>query len=163
MVIQLLGRLLTCFEKSDEISQHLAVDQNWTKTDFKAAVAFARTMEDGPNCLNIDLEELKIFLVQKRGFLLRLLENPNLLEHGRFTGLLWATFHLTEELAVRPSMENLPNADSNQLSMDIQRVYRSLAAEWVSYVEHLKSDYPFLFPLVTRINPFKEHPSTVVA
>ena len=94
---------------------------------------------------------------------MRLLENPNLLEHGRFTGLLWATFHLTEELAVRPSMENLPNADSNQLSMDIQRVYRSLAAEWVSYVEHLKSDYPFLFPLVTRINPFKEHPSTVVA
>ena len=46
----------------------------------------------------IDLQE---FLVAKRSFLLGLLENQNLLEHDAFTDLLWAVFHLTEELLHR--------------------------------------------------------------
>ena len=125
-------------------------------------MAFATTIEDQPNCLNIDLEGLKAFLIQKRAFLLRLLENPNLLEYDRFTNLLWATFHLTEELEARPSLSNLPDADLQHIAIDIQRVYQRLAAEWVFYVEHLKANYPFLFSLVLRIHPFQEHPSPVV-
>ena len=102
------------------------------------------------------------FLIQKRGFLLRLLENPNLLEHERFTNLLWATFHLAEELEARESMKNLPGTDLEHIAGDIKRLYGHLVAEWVAYVEHLKSNYPFLFSLVVRMNPFKEHASPVV-
>ena len=159
---QLLSRFISCFEGSDEIYQRLAINNDWTHADFKAAVAFARTIEDVPDYLNIDLEELRTFLVQKRSFLLRLLENPNLLEHERFTELLWAAFHLTEELEARPSMKNLSDADHQHIAEDIQRMYRHLAAEWVLYVEHLKSNYPFLFSLVVRTHPFQECPSPVV-
>jgi len=159
---QLLHSLLSCFEKDKEICQQLAVNQNWTHVDFKKAVAFASTLEDKPHCLRIDLDELRAFLVQKRAFLLRLLENPNLLEHERFTALLWATFHLAEELEARPSMTNLPGTDLEHLAGDIKRVYGHLAAEWVSYVEHLKLNYPFLFSLVVRTHPFQEQPSPVV-
>ena len=159
---QLLERLIGSFGGSREISHHLCVNQGWTRSDFRAAVAFAYSIEDTPSCLNIDLVELKAFLVQKRSFLLRLLENPNLLEHERFTDLLWATLHFTEELEARPSLNNLPDADLQHLGVDIQRVYRHLAAEWLSYVEHLKSNYPFLFSLVARIHPFQEHPSPVI-
>ncbi len=158
----LLRRLFGCFERSKEIRQQLAVGQNWTHTDFKKAVAFASALEDKPHCLDIDLEELRAFLVQKRPFLLALLENPNLLEHESFTDLLWATFHLTEELEARPSMENLPGTDIEHIASDINRVYGRLAAEWVSYVEHLQLNYPFLFSLVVRTHPFQEHPSPVV-
>ena len=49
-----------------------------------------------------NLDELKLFLISKRNFLLMLLENPNLLEHDAFTDLLRAVFHLTEELGFRP-------------------------------------------------------------
>jgi len=159
---ELLHRLLNCFEKSSELCQRLSPVQDWTHADFKKAMTFATTIEDQPNCLNIDLEGLKAFLIQKRAFLLRLLENPNLLEHDRFTNLLWATFHLTEELEARPSLSNLPDADLQHIASDIQRVYQHLAAEWVSYAEHLKSNYPFLFSLVLRMHPFQEHPSPVV-
>ena len=44
---------------------------------------------------------------QKRDFLLRLLENPNLLEHDSFANLLLAVFHLTEELAQRRDLDRL--------------------------------------------------------
>lgn len=122
----------------------------------------ARAITGSPDCLKISLVELKAFLIQKRQFLLALLENPNLLEHQRFTDLLWATLHLTEELEARESFSGLPGADYAHISGDIQRVYRQLAAEWVAYVEHLKLSYPYLFSLVVRMNPFKEHPSAVV-
>lgn len=159
---QLVRDLLGCFGTSQEIRRKLAVEQNWTHTDFKKATAYATAIKDKPRCGVEDLGELKSFLVQKRGFLLRLLENPNLLEHERFTDLLWATFHLTEELEARQSFENLPDSDLAHLAGDIQRVYHHLAAEWVWYVEHLKSNYPFLFSLIVRMQPFKEAPSPVV-
>jgi hypothetical protein len=158
----LLRQLLGCFEGREEIGARLAVAQDWTHTDFKRAMDAAGAIAGRPNCLNIDLEKLKMSLVQKRPFLLALLENPNLLEHERFTDLLWATFHLTEELEARESMKDLPAADYEHMSGDIQRVYRHLAGEWIAYVEHLKLHYPFLFSLVLRMHPFREHPSPVV-
>ena len=159
---ELLQRLLCCFDKGNNISQRLAVKQSWTHTDFKKAMAFAETIEGESDCSCIDLNELKRFLVQKRQFLLALLENPNLLEHELFTDLLWATFHLTEELEARKSLEDMPQADIKHIAGDIQRVYRQLIVEWLSYVEHLKSKYPYLFSLVARTHPFQEHPSPVV-
>jgi hypothetical protein len=158
----LIGKLLGCFDRRTEISQHLAVSQDWSHADFKKAMAVARTIEGKPNCANIDLNELKAFLIQKRSFLLRLLENPNVLEHERFSDLLWAVFHLAEELEARTSLEDLPQSDLAHISGDMQRAYGYLAAEWVAHVEHLKARYPFLFSLVVRTNPFREHPSPVV-
>jgi hypothetical protein len=159
---QLLHNLLGCFESNREICQRLTVRQDWTHADFRKAVAHASAIKDQPRCASEDLEGLRRFLVQKRPFLLGLLENPNLLEHERFTDLLWATFHLTEELEARQSFQDLPATDLAHLAGDIQRVYHHLAAEWECYVEHLKSNYPFLFSLVVRMQPFKESPSPVV-
>lgn len=158
----LLHHLLGCFDNQAEIRQKLAVSHDWTHANFKKAVDYANSLQDKPRCISNDMENLKSFLVLKREFLLGLLENPNLLEYERFTALLWATFHLTEELEARPSFTALPDSDLIHLSGDIQRVYHHLAAEWVFYTEHLKSSYPFLFSLIVRMQPFKESPSPVV-
>ena len=69
------------------------------------------------------LEELKMTLLAKREFLLRMLENPNLFEHESFTELLWAVFHLTEELASRADLNHLSDADYHHFSADIKRAY----------------------------------------
>lgn len=159
---QLLRKLLGCFEKREEISRQLTPAQDWNRADFKKAQAFAHSLEGKPKCGNIDLDELKAFLIQKRPFLLRLLENPNVLEHKSGSDLLWAVFHLAEELEARAALKDLPDSDLEHINGDIQRVYSRLATEWVTYMEHLKSKYPFLFSLVVRTHPFKEHPSAVV-
>jgi hypothetical protein len=159
---ELLQRLPVCFEKSGNISRHLAIKPSWSHADFNKAMAFARTIDGEADFSSLDLSRLKKFLVQKRQFLLALLENPNLLEHERFTDLLWATFHLTEELESRESLMGLPAADIKHIAGDTQRVYRQLIVEWLFYVEHLKSKYPYLFSLVSRTHPFQERPSPVV-
>jgi len=159
---ELLQRLLGCFDEDKDINRQLAVKQSWTRADFKKAMTFAKAIDVEPDCSGIDLRGLKEFLVQKRQFLLALLENPNLLEHEEFTDLLWATFHLTEELEARESLAEAPETDIKHIAGDIQRVYSQLIVEWLSYVEHLKAKYPYLFSLVARTHPFQEHPSPVV-
>jgi len=157
----LLNDLLKYFDNRSEIVKQLNVTSEWTKRDFRRAAKYVYHLNVEFDCRQVDLEKLKSFLAQKRAFLLTLLENPNLLEHDRFTDLLWAVTHLDEELEARPSLANLPDADVEHLADDIQRMYDHLASEWLDYVEHLRAKYPFLFSLILRTHPFQEHPSPV--
>jgi len=157
----LLNDLLKYFDNRPEITEHMNVTSEWTKRDFRQAAKYAYHLNVELDCRKVDLEKLKAYLAQKRTFLLALLENPNLLEHDRFTDLLWAVTHLDEELEARPSLANLPDADLEHLAVDIQRMYDHLASEWLDYVEHLRAKYPFLFSLILRTHPFQERPSPV--
>jgi len=160
---RLLKDLLGCFESRNKISERLAINQKWTSKDFRSAAAFAHGIRGGVDCCRIDLETLKSFLIEKRPFLLRLLENPILLEQDLFTNLLWALFHLDEELEARTSLSDLPEKDLQHISGDIERMYAQLVAQWLSYVEHLKLNYPFLFSFMLRTHPFQQHASAIVA
>jgi hypothetical protein len=158
----LLADLIKKFDNREEISRNLNLSAEWTEKDFKRADVYANDLKIDLDIEKLDLDELKSFMAGKRTYLLTLLENPNLLEHDRFTDLLWATTHLDEELGARPSLKNLPQADLAHLVIDIQRMYDHLASEWLDYVQHLKSNYPFLFSLVLRTHPFQSQPSAVV-
>ena len=88
-----------------------------------------------------------------------MLENPNLLEHETFTDLLRAVFHLDEELRSRKNVNKLSVKDSDHISGDIKRAYNLLVNEWLDYMYHLKNNYPYLFSLAIRLNPFDEKAS----
>jgi hypothetical protein len=159
---KLLADLLKDFKNYEEIKKNLNVTADWTAKDFKRASEYAYNLKADVDIHQCNLGELKAYLSQKRMYLLTLLENPNLLEHDRFTDLLWATTHLDEELEARPSLDNIPESDLAHLAVDIERMYDHLASEWLDYIQHLKSSYPFLFSLVLRTHPFQEKPSAVV-
>jgi len=158
----LLNTLFPYFDNKAEIAEQLDINADWTKKDFRRAAAYAYNLKVELDCGKVDLEALKTFLASKRTFILTMLENPNLLEHDRFTDLLWAVTHLDEELEARPSVTGLCDSDSEHLAGDIQRMYDHLASEWLDYVEHLKANYPFLFSLILRTHPFQENPSPTV-
>jgi hypothetical protein len=157
----LLGDLIKYFDNREEISRNLNVTRDWTAKDFKRACAYAYHLKIDFDIRKINLDELKAFLSGKRLYLLTLLENPNLLEHDRFTDLLWATTHLDEELEARASLTRLPKSDLDHLAVDIERMYDHLVSEWLNYVQHLKGSYPFLHSLVMRTHPFQAAPSPV--
>ena len=110
----------------------------------------------------IDLKLLKDFICERRDFLVRLLENPILLEHQSFTDLLRAVFHFMEELAYRDDINNIPESDRNHLANDLKRAYQLLISEWPDYMKYLKENYPFLFHLAMRTNPFDHTASITV-
>jgi len=138
----------------DRIKKSLVVTENWSDRDFDRVRKHVRQLEADLAIKKGDLRQVKELLVSKRQFLLNLLENPNLLEHESFTSLLWAVFHLGDELSHRADVANLPDADYEHLAGDIKRAYRRLVLQWLSYIQHLKHDYPYLFSLALRTNPF---------
>ncbi len=159
----LLQYLLEYFNNREEIDSHLNVKGSWTKKDFHKAADFAYDLPIDLNLRRLNLKQLKKLLSGKREFLLTLLGNPSLLEHDRFTDLLWAVTHLDEELEARLSLIDLPDDDLEHLSGDIRRMYDHLASEWLDYVEHLKTNYPYLFSLILRTHPFQDNPSPLVS
>ena len=158
--------LLKKFSRLDtdpaDIRSKLIVTKDWSDKDFAKARKMARGYEGSINSEKADLADMKVFLVSKRQFMLALLENPNLLEHESFTELLWAVFHLTDELSRRKDTTKLPDSDYQHLSGDIKRAYRHLILQWLDYMKHLKRDYPYLFSLAMRTNPFNGDASVEV-
>ncbi len=136
------------------LRQALLVGPGWRAADYARARHQLADFSFALRRQEIDWPGLRDFLDQEKGFLLALLGNPNLLEHESFTDLLWAVFHLAEELGSRQSVQNLPESDYAHLLGDVQRVYSLLLGQWLAYLEHLQEDYPYLFSLAVRTNPF---------
>ena len=145
-----------------ELAERLDIQGRWKAKEYQAARRFADRYE----ChLSLDPEmflALRRFLLEKRSFVLALLQNPSLLEHERFTDLLWAVCHLTEELDARDDFAALPTSDTQHLSGDVRRAYALLVREWLRYVEHLQENYPYIYSLAVRLNPFKPNANVVV-
>ncbi len=146
----------------NDIRGKLIVEADWTDNEFKLVSRELKNYDYGIEIEQFDLVYLRDFLMAKRNFLLRLLENPNLLEHESFTGLLRAVFHLTEELKSRENIENLTPSDQEHLAGDIHRIYVLLVHEWLDYMEYLRNNYPYLFSLAIRTNPFDLNASAEV-
>jgi hypothetical protein len=139
---------------ADTIRNDLIIKKEWSAKNFSHALKHLKKHDYSVNSKKGNLEHLQRYLIEKRDFLLGLLENPNLLEHESFTELLWAVFHLTEELACRKDVKRLIDTDYDHISGDIKRAYVLLISEWLTYMKHLQTDYPYLFSLAIRTNPF---------
>jgi hypothetical protein len=150
-----LLKILAAYDRHlPAFQQQVAHISHWTGPDF---AGFSQGLAEDDFHIELNggkLEALRDFLLQKRDFLMRLLENPNLLEHDSFSSLLLAVFHLTEELIQGHDLHRLSPADREHLAADIKRSYVFLIKEWLAYMSHLKTRYPFLFSLALRTNPF---------
>jgi voltage-gated potassium channel len=160
------NRLLRLFTAADPAlegyREGCLVQGNWSDAEFARTSGCLRKAEGAVDLARVDLEALADFLRGQRDFLVRLLENPVLLEHQAFTDTLWAVFHLAEELSYREDKRNLPDTDRAHLAGDAKRAYRALVGQWLDYMMHLKRRYPYLFSLAVRTNPFDQHASPIV-
>ncbi|MFC1515308.1 hypothetical protein ACFL7E_00965 [Thermodesulfobacteriota bacterium] len=150
---ELLLRFSDWDAEDQYLRNHFGAPEPWSRLHGKSALAILRKHQFSVTVKGLQLIELKALLHPRVDFLMRLIENPNLLEHESFTQLLRAVFHLAEELSYRNDLESTPEADLRHLAGDIERVYGLIVREWVLYMIFLKRNFPFLFSLAVRTNP----------
>jgi hypothetical protein len=146
----------------ESIRSSLVVDEDWSDQEFSRVSKSLKGYGYGIDMEKLDLEYLSILLQKERDFIIGLVENPILLEHESFTDLLLEVFHLSEELESRSCLIGLPATDLAHIQRDITRVYGYLVNEWLDYMLYLKNDYPHLFSLAIRTNPFDRTASPIV-
>ncbi len=158
----LMRFLIRLDQNAAECSRILQIRESWTKKEFDRASASVGNYSAKISCSAEDLLGMKVMLTEKRYFVLRLLENPNLLEHERVTDMLWAILHLTDELSSREDILSLPATDVRHLEADVKRAYQASVLLWTNYMYHLKTNYPYLFSLELRKNPFSGENEVIV-
>ena len=158
----LLSYFLHLDRKRDNLKSDLLVSPDWKEDDFTRARRLFSAHKPGIQIQQGDLEPLDRILDGKKDFLLRLLENPTLQEHGTFTEIIRATFHLRDELAARRGLPSLPETDLRHISGDMERVYRLLVPLWIHYMNHLRVNYPYLYSFALRVNPVSDNRAPVI-
>jgi hypothetical protein len=160
---RLLGDIARADARLAEVQSDLTPTLAWKPADYeRARTAFAAHKPS----IEFDrewLERMRDALARERGFLIGLLANQTLLEHERFSDLLWALTHVGEELAARPDLGALTAPDHAHLANDVARAYTLLGTEWLAYLQHLEDAYPFLFSLAVRTNPLDPSAAVEVA
>ncbi|MGC9435496.1 MAG: hypothetical protein ACP5C4_05350 [Methanomicrobiales archaeon] len=146
----------------DEIRSDLIPEKGWTPREFARVRGRLEKYSFTVDVESMDLVRLRQSLGEKEDFMIRLLENPVLLEHESFTELLRAVFHVTEELLKRDDLTACSETDLEHLRGDIDRVYGLLVRQWLDYMEYLQKEYPYLYSLAMRTNPFDESASVAV-
>lgn len=152
--LKLIKDLLNYDSNIEESRQILNIDSSFSEKDLMHAKKLINKHDFDIKITIEGLKALKNDLIQEKGFLLALLENQNLLEHELFSDLLWAICHIAEELELRQNLDNLAINDYTHLCLDIKRVYIPLITQWIQYINHLKTNYPYVYSLVLRTNPF---------
>ncbi|MGD0817891.1 MAG: hypothetical protein ABR986_05760 [Methanomassiliicoccales archaeon] len=140
----------------------LHINSTWTDRDYDQTVEKITEKDTDLKLEASDLAVIKDMLTEKRSFLLSMMENPNLLEHERFTELLLALFHVQEELMNRKDVLSSPPTDISHLNKDITRAFSLMVREWILHMRHLQKNYPYLFSLAVRTNPFDPEADSVV-
>ncbi|MCQ2970927.1 hypothetical protein SAMN05216439_0980 [Methanobrevibacter gottschalkii] len=142
--------------------------KNWDDEDYEDKLEELKnspiefTANIAPENREKFLEDLRELLVNKREFILNLINNPNLLEKEEFTSLINAILHLDEELEHRKDLALVNDIDFGHLNGDMNRVYNILVHEWVYYLKYLNKHHPYMIALMIRTNPFDEDASVYV-
>lgn len=126
----------------------------WEVADYQKMIGDVEGIDTDFLCEGCDLTPLRRFLNQKQELLLRMLENPSLPGNDELADMLWAITHISDELHVRPHIDNLGHEDAEHIKYDFSRAYDLLLVEWLKYVVHLKREYPFMYLASLRYGPF---------
>jgi hypothetical protein len=137
-----------------DVMQLMQIGDKWSKAHFADTKRKLLAFEFRIDARNGNIGDMQLFYSRNRQSILNMLENPNLLEHESFTDMLLAITHLGEELSVRKDLSHISQKDIDHLSGDIKRAYIALVGEWLNYMLHLKTEYPYLYSLAVRTNPF---------
>ena len=158
----LLENLVRSDPAAGTVQEYMTIGTDWQSEKFRDIQQRLSAHPCHIAIDRVDLGAMRIFIESREDFLLRLVENPMVLEHETFTDLIFAVNHLGEELKVREDLSHLPPSDMAHLSNDICRVYSHLVPEWLKYMEYLKIHYPYLFSLAIRRNPYDPLASVII-
>ena len=149
-------------------TNYLESIKNWDDNDYKNKLKEIKN-QNIPFKADVAAEDreeyltnIRDLLINKREFIIGLLNNPNLLEKEEFSGLLTAILHLDEELEHRPDLSKVSDIDFNHLNGDMERIYNKLIHEWIYYLRYLNKHYPYMIALIVRTNPFDENADAYV-
>lgn len=136
--------MLKIFASSDsnieQVEDTFVMDKNWKmRTMKKNMLSYIPDL----NLTSKEYTTLQDTISYKSEKIERLIENPMLIEHDTFSDLLMAIYHFYKELVGISDFNKLSKNEEIKLKKDAERVYLLLCIEWIEYLNHTKTHYPY--------------------
>lgn len=131
------------------------VQRDWTLRQVKQARNAVKKITYEVDPEKVDFFGLHYHLSTRHSYFLKVIENPALSGHERFTDLLLHVYHLWEELESRTDLYNLSLDEREHLCQIVNKVYRELSIEWMQNATDLLLHQPERLGHVLRTNPFQ--------
>lgn len=157
---QLLSVLVKADECTDDVNK-IEVDFTWTQEEYYKLSNKINDHNHSIDIHRIDLEVLFSLLEENKSMIIQLIMNPSLQEHETFSDVLMSSIHLYDELIQR-NIHSFTADDFAHLKVDVERVYKNLSKEWVTYMNHLQYDYPYLFLTAIKSNPYDNRNKKII-
>ncbi|HJJ48348.1 MAG TPA: hypothetical protein O0X39_05105 [Methanocorpusculum sp.] len=151
---ELLRMFVSCDSNAAEIRSKMTGIKSWKHAEFHTAMECIGHCCRKTSPAASDFNNIRVLLQGKHEFLLRLIENPVLLEQELVSRLLQDLFHLESELVSRGEITDSVASDIAHLAGDVNRIYPNLAKLWLTHMEYLSKHYPYLFSYSLRTSPF---------
>ena len=139
-----------------DIKQSVLIKQEWNTIDFENSIREVKYFNYSFKSIPEKLHDLNQLLISKRQFMLSLFSNQNLLEHDEFTDMLWAVFHIADELHHRDKYNDTTDENFEHILLDVKRAYPLILVEWLHYMQNIKTNYPYLYGFSIKNNPFEQ-------
>ncbi len=155
--LSVFEELVSSDKDIEALKENLHIEADMETDDFKKLHRFLSGHKHEVDISRLDLVKLKEDILSSKDLLVSLIANPSLLEHESFSELLMSVFHLQEELIMRSvskDQSQMKAHDLEHLSVDINRAYKHISCEWLKYIEHLKTNYPYLYVTALIKNPY---------
>lgn len=155
--LELGNDLLEIFAKSDRCltrtTKELLVDHTWSKNKYESIKNTVDKTICQVDIHKIDIADLKETLIEQKSLVVNLITNEMTLDHDEFSDALMATYHLHDVL-LDVDVLHMKKTDYDRLTEDIQRCYEVLFMEWTHYMNHIATEYPYLYEKALESNPF---------
>lgn len=153
----MLRYLVSCDADQDvqTLRNVMDVQPDWGLKQVKIARNVVKTISYEVDPDKVDFFGLHYHLSTRHSYFLKVIENPALSGHERFTDLLLHIYHLWEELESRTDLYNMTQEERVFLCKIVNAVYRELAIEWMQNATDLLLHQPERLGHVLRTNPFK--------
>ena len=114
----LLLMLIQGDPERERLASEFKLKDEWKPADFQRLESWLKQYDYQVDLDRVDLDQCRQFLLGRSNLLLRLLENPFLIDKDSFTECLRAVFHLKDELYHRQGINPLPPTDQAHLQGD---------------------------------------------
>jgi len=150
----LLLYLHSCDPNGSQLRERLALDACWGKREYAAAAAFLKRYPFKIDSEKLDFYGIHYHLSTRHAYLLKIIDNPALMEHEDFTDLILDIYLLWEELDGHDDLYSLPPDARARLCELVNSIYTLLTDEWLDNARNIQEHQPARLNKIIQSNPF---------
>ncbi|MGL4848818.1 MAG: hypothetical protein ACRC28_07790 [Clostridium sp.] len=133
------------------------INNDWTEKNYEVLRETFEQYEYSVEGERIDIKKIAKIIKDSESFILDILFTQVIQNGGELSEILFDVIHLRDEINDLEDINNIKEDELSHLELDINRLYKRLAINWIIYMKFLRGNYPQLFVKALKKSPYEKY------